>query len=257
MSIGFIYFIREGDTGPVKIGFTERRVRQRAEELNTTGVPGKFVVEFYAEVNQPSVVEREIHFTLSSHHESKEFFRLSVNQAVEKVKRFIFEEKVLVHSFGGKSNHLYRLPNEKAEIAEQAKKAKLEQQRDIQVKNDVNYAVKFIMESSPKIEKALRLVMDNRPPIYRFFNILNKEPSEQGSEACDYMSKEEMLICLKIPQMVKIINENFETFTKTKNWFYIFDNCYVVKKNHGYFTRLNTIPQIHGAVKRIKEESLV
>jgi hypothetical protein len=45
----------------LKIGYTKRTVVQRIEELMTTGVPGAFEIEFFAEVEHARQLERDIH----------------------------------------------------------------------------------------------------------------------------------------------------------------------------------------------------
>lgn len=60
-----------------------RTVKDRASELNTTGVPEKFNIEFFADVADARETEKKIHKILESyrHNSSREFFRIEPNEA--------------------------------------------------------------------------------------------------------------------------------------------------------------------------------
>ena len=85
MARGFVYVLTNtGMPSLIKVGFSTRAPEERASELSTTGVPFPFKVAFSAEVDDPSQVEAEVHAQLSEHRasENREFFRLSVEQAI-------------------------------------------------------------------------------------------------------------------------------------------------------------------------------
>lgn len=63
--------------GLYKVGMTTRPPSQRARELSSsTGVPVRFEVEYYAEVENPSAVEAMAHSRLDSYriNDAREFF---------------------------------------------------------------------------------------------------------------------------------------------------------------------------------------
>jgi len=66
----------------VKVGFTTNTPDQRAKELEGTGIPHKFSVEYAALVIDPQWVEGRAHKHLEEHHEGKEWFRCGVEGAV-------------------------------------------------------------------------------------------------------------------------------------------------------------------------------
>jgi hypothetical protein len=82
---GMIYVLSNDEfPGLLKVGCTRRSATQRAQELNSqTGVPGTFVVEAYWRVDDPFDSERAVHERLLAQRlEGKEFFRVSVSEAI-------------------------------------------------------------------------------------------------------------------------------------------------------------------------------
>jgi len=82
---GMIYVLSNNEfPGLVKVGCTRRSATHRAQELNSqTGVPGTFVVEAYWGVDAPFDAERSVHERLLAQRlEGKEFFRVSVSEAI-------------------------------------------------------------------------------------------------------------------------------------------------------------------------------
>ncbi len=76
--------------GLVKIGFTRRTTRLRADELSgATGVPVPFDIEFSRKVAFPDKVEEIVHHRLRSDrvNKNREFFRVSPDLAKKEVIR--------------------------------------------------------------------------------------------------------------------------------------------------------------------------
>lgn len=75
--------------GLVKIGFTTKVPTERAEELNTTGVPQPFLVEYYCLVDDPADLEARTHRVLhkSRHATGREFFRVEIATAIRTVEQ--------------------------------------------------------------------------------------------------------------------------------------------------------------------------
>ena len=62
MSKGYIYcFSNLSYDGLLKIGFTDRNPKNRANELYKTGVPFPFKIEFVKYVDEPKIIETSIH----------------------------------------------------------------------------------------------------------------------------------------------------------------------------------------------------
>ncbi|WP_312831954.1 GIY-YIG nuclease family protein [Pseudomonas lactis] len=81
MSIGFVYCLTNSSMpGICKIGRTDRSPSQRCKELSaSTSAPTEFHIEFYAEVEDSALLERDIHAAFSKFrvNESREFFTCS------------------------------------------------------------------------------------------------------------------------------------------------------------------------------------
>lgn len=86
---GFVY-VMSNPSFPnlVKIGKSDRDPSLRKEELQTTGVPKPFKVEYWALVDDPSSVEKNVHIKLQHLREEKnrEFFNCSVPDAVGSIQ---------------------------------------------------------------------------------------------------------------------------------------------------------------------------
>ena len=70
----------------VKVGFTLKDTKLRAQELSHTGVPGKWVVQYEAYVVNPREIEQKAHKSLKQYLHSKEFFTCTVETAVAVLK---------------------------------------------------------------------------------------------------------------------------------------------------------------------------
>lgn len=74
--------------GLLKIGHTIKAIDERASELSSaTGIPTPFVVEAFFEVDQPKVLEKEIHSVLSAFRVRKrrEFFKIERLAAIDTI----------------------------------------------------------------------------------------------------------------------------------------------------------------------------
>ena len=77
--------------GLLKIGFTNRDVKDRALELSAaTGVPTAFEIEYYCLTSDVEAVEVEAHSALSKYRQpGKEFFSVSLINAVKIIDSLI------------------------------------------------------------------------------------------------------------------------------------------------------------------------
>ena len=89
--VGRVYVLsNEAMPGLLKIGYTMNTVEGRAKELSiATGVPIEFAIEYQIECREPAVVESLTHaaFKDSRYNNSREFFSVSVESAVETIRR--------------------------------------------------------------------------------------------------------------------------------------------------------------------------
>jgi len=77
--------------GLVKIGFSSKDPRCRAKELNGTGAPHPYEVEFDLLVENPRIVERKVHEKLAKRNEGKEWFQCEVHEAVKEIESIAIE----------------------------------------------------------------------------------------------------------------------------------------------------------------------
>lgn len=84
---GWVYLItNKAMPGLVKVGFTLKDPDLRARELEQTGVPHPFVVEYEVLINDPRTVEQLVHQKLDSNRERKEWFRCEIQEAINAIQ---------------------------------------------------------------------------------------------------------------------------------------------------------------------------
>ena len=93
---GWVYVLsNESLDGLVKIGFSTKDPESRAKELSgDTGVPTPFIVEYEMLVEDPHSCEQRAHDLLDDKrvNQRREFFRCSVNDAIESAKQVVDSE---------------------------------------------------------------------------------------------------------------------------------------------------------------------
>src|SRR3972149_3219724 len=97
---GWIYVIsNKAMPGLVKIGYSTKDPKLRAEELDHTGSPHPYFVEYEMLIEEPFQIKQQIHKILKCDHEGKEWFRCSVEAAIIAIKKIadksIIYEKVI------------------------------------------------------------------------------------------------------------------------------------------------------------------
>jgi len=126
---GWVYVIsNKSMPGLVKIGFTMKDPELRASELNGTGVPTPYVVDYEALVEEPRVIEGQVHVGLAEQREGKEWFRMSAESAIAGIKSVVGNSASLENykrTNRQKSEQLARLDHQKllaTQAADQQKK---------------------------------------------------------------------------------------------------------------------------------------
>jgi hypothetical protein len=88
---GFVYIITNPSykDGIIKIGYSRKDPRERAEELSkNTGIPERMVLEYDILIEDPETVEREIHMLLSKFNRDKEWFNYSVINGIQLIRKY-------------------------------------------------------------------------------------------------------------------------------------------------------------------------
>jgi hypothetical protein len=92
---GWVYVIsNEAMPGLLKVGFSTKDPQLRARELNNTGSPQPYVVEYDALVTEPREREQQIHKTLENRRDRKEWFRCSLRDAVAAIHSITTTERM-------------------------------------------------------------------------------------------------------------------------------------------------------------------
>jgi chromatin remodeling complex protein RSC6 len=96
MEKGYVYILSNPSFNFLKIGFTNRDVKNRIEELNTTGVPTPFELVYEVLVWDAESVERKIHSELNDCRvrDNREFFQISQDGAYASVKNVLSKYKI-------------------------------------------------------------------------------------------------------------------------------------------------------------------
>lgn len=133
---GWVYVMSNRSMpGLVKVGFSSKDPDLRAKELDHTGTPHPYVVDYEALVQDPYQVEQRAHKSLVQFSEGKEWFRCSVDQAIYALKKSTVGE-MLHESFrkGDRDAIEARVNTEKRKLDEA--RAKEERERTARAKLD-------------------------------------------------------------------------------------------------------------------------
>lgn len=94
-AVGRVYVLsNKAMPGFLKIGYTMNTVEGRVKELSSaTGVPSEFIIEYQVECRDAAGVEALVHESLnnSRHSNSREFFLISLEDAVNEIRKNIKE----------------------------------------------------------------------------------------------------------------------------------------------------------------------
>ena len=94
-AIGRVYVLsNKAMPGLLKIGYTMNTVEGRVKELSSaTGVPSEFFIEYQVECRDAAGVEAHVHesFHNSRHNNSREFFSISLANAVNIIRKYAKE----------------------------------------------------------------------------------------------------------------------------------------------------------------------
>lgn len=111
---GWVYIISNpAMPGLIKIGHSLKDPNLRAQELNNTGSPHPYRVEYEMLIESPAQVEYAAHRALSSQREGREWFRCSREEAVAAIQRVAEGRAVLENFIGADREKAERLRKEK------------------------------------------------------------------------------------------------------------------------------------------------
>lgn len=157
---GYLYILsHRAMPNLLKVGYTTRTVKERIQELSSTGVPGKFVVEFYCEVDNAFHLEKTVHTKLSKHRYDKEFFQCTLVIAVRAAKEALLSGGYCVFDSGGRSSKVYITDQEKEKIQHAKDERRRSDEIAARAKEDRDKKVKVLeqqfMQLAPVVEDAI------------------------------------------------------------------------------------------------------
>jgi len=71
----------------IKVGYSTKDPELRARELNNTGAPHPYIVEYEMLIEGPFQIEQQAHKVLSSFRENREWFRCTCEEAIAAIQR--------------------------------------------------------------------------------------------------------------------------------------------------------------------------
>ncbi|MBI5874322.1 MAG: GIY-YIG nuclease family protein [Deltaproteobacteria bacterium] len=93
---GWVYVIsNKAMPGLVKVGYSMKDPALRAQELDHTGSPHPYIVDYELLVEEPFSIEQKVHSHLKNHREGKEWFRCTSEQAVVAIKQVAGDKQIL------------------------------------------------------------------------------------------------------------------------------------------------------------------
>lgn len=96
---GWVYVItNKAMPSLVKVGYTLKDPVLRGNELDNTGAPHPYDVQYEVFVYQPLVIEQRAHKELKDFREGKEWFRCSVGHAVKAIRKVIGDSEILLET---------------------------------------------------------------------------------------------------------------------------------------------------------------
>ncbi len=128
--------------GLIKVGFSMKDPDIRAVELNHTGSPHPYIVDYEVLVEEPRNVEQTVHGRLRGQREGKEWFRCSTEEAIASIKSVV-GSKAQIENFK-------RADRTKAEAIRKQKEA---EERAITQQTEAKERMKRVAEEELKRSK--------------------------------------------------------------------------------------------------------
>ncbi|MDD9885172.1 MAG: GIY-YIG nuclease family protein [Gammaproteobacteria bacterium] len=148
--IGYVYIMSNPSLAEnlLKIGKSDNHPSERKKQLETTGVPGSFVIEYYIEVENHDELERKIHHELRQQRPNKarEFFDVSVPATIAKIRDIVKNQKY-------DETVLYRSPDEVKRETERLEKGREIEDRMNALSRDLT---EILREAQAKLERSAK-----------------------------------------------------------------------------------------------------
>lgn len=121
---GWVYVVsNKAMPGLIKIGYSMKDPELRAAQLNNTGSPHPYIVDYEVLVENPRDIEQTTHHRLRNRREGKEWFRCSPEEAIAEI-RSVVGSRVQAENFK-------RADRAKADLIRQQKETKEAKEKTI------------------------------------------------------------------------------------------------------------------------------
>lgn len=151
---GWVYVItNKAMPGLIKVGYSLKDPELRAAELNHTGSPHPYIVEYEVLVEEPRDVEQTVHGRLSDLREGKEWFRCSAEEATAVIKTIV-GSKAQVENFKRADRAKAEAIRQQKEAEERAIRAAEEERRKREAILDAQHQA-IISRYEPLLKAAL------------------------------------------------------------------------------------------------------
>lgn len=132
---GYVYIISNRSMpGIYKVGYTLKDPELRAKELESTGVPHPFVVDYEILVDDPYTLEQKVHKSLSKFNENKEWFNCDFATCVSEIRRCyegkIYYERCPKDERQKEIEKLKRIEEEKRKIEVEKEQKRRQQEKE-------------------------------------------------------------------------------------------------------------------------------
>lgn len=164
---GWVYVITNpAMPGLLKIGYSTKDPELRAQELNHTGAPHPYVVDYDLLVDDPYWVEQRAHIELGHAREGKEWFRCSHDEAIGAIRRIAHGRAILENFRLAEREAIQQRIAEKEAEELRLKLERIEQEKQQQRKRELE---KLVKEEENEISRKYDQLVRGYFPITRWY----------------------------------------------------------------------------------------
>jgi hypothetical protein len=211
-----------------KVGYTTTSVEQRMNELFTTGVPSRFILEFCIEVNNGFETEQYLHKTLEKYKHQKEFFNIDLHDLIRICKVELFKGEIDFIQYFGKANNFYLTETEINEI-----KAKIKEKKEIALRRKEQKQAELDRKKAKEIAEKIiyeRLTENFVTLLYEINQIILKRSTylntnvlkrlfltnhfEDGKKIAKFLSIDEIEKVMKLHSIITELNKESNNIQK-------------------------------------------
>ncbi|MBF0259852.1 MAG: GIY-YIG nuclease family protein [Desulfamplus sp.] len=147
---GWVYIITNKAMPDIlKVGFTMKDPEIRAGELNHTGTPHPYKVEYHILIENPQAIEQKVHRQLYGKREGKEWFKCPIGDAIASIKT-VAGAGVLLETYSNEKNKEIKKEEPKVDWKATEERINRERRERLKLQNRIDEEKK--RESAGKIQ---------------------------------------------------------------------------------------------------------